>query len=79
MNKTYDIDIEMTASIGTVTVTNIVVAAVEKQTGRQVQDIRVKYDGDKFAGFDIVFDSKMKAQTNFKPTKEFIVNNFDEN
>ena len=79
MHKNYDIDIEITASIGTITVTNIVVAAVEKQTGRQVQDIRIKYDGDKFAGFDIVFDSKIKVPTNFKSTKEFIVNNFDEN
>lgn len=79
MNTTYDIDIEMTASIGLTTASNIIVAAVEKQTGRQVQDIKVKYNGDKFAGFDIVFDSKMKAQTHFKPSKEFIVTNFDEN
>lgn len=79
MNKTYDIDIEMTAVVSLTTATNIVVAAVEKQTGRQVQDIKVKYNGDKFAGFDIIFDAKLKSHHHLKPSKEFIVTNFDEN
>lgn len=78
MHKTYDIDIEMTATIGQNTVNHIVMAAVEQQTGRQISDIRVKYDGDKFAGYHITFNNK-KAPTKFKPSKEFIVNNFDEN
>jgi len=79
MPKTYDIDIEMTATIGTTTVSNMVVAAVERQTGRQVSDIRAKYDGDRFAGFDVVFDTKLKAVTAFTPAKGFIPMNFDEN
>jgi len=78
MNK-FDIDIEMTATIGANTVNHIVVAAIERQTGRQVSDIRVKYEGEKFAGYHITFDSKVKAPAKFKPSKEFIVTNFDEN
>lgn len=79
MNKQFDIDIEMTATIGANTVNHIIVAAVERQTGRQVSDIRVKYDGDKFSGYYITFDPKIKAPTKFTPSKEFIVNNFDDN
>lgn len=79
MNKKYEIDIEMTATIGITTATNIIVAAVERQTGKQVSDISVKYDGDKFAGFHLTFDSKIKPVTNFKPSKGFVPMNFDEN
>jgi hypothetical protein len=78
MFKNFDIDIEMTATISPTIATNIIVAAVERQTGRQVQDIRVKLDGDKFVGFSIKFDSKMKTQ-NLVPRNEFILNNFDDN
>lgn len=78
MYKNFDLDIEMTATISPTIVTNIIVAAVERQTGRQVQDISAKYDGDKFAGFSIKFDSKIKAP-NLVPSKEFIVNHFDDN
>jgi hypothetical protein len=78
MIRNFDIDIEMTASINPNTATNIIVAAVEKQTGKQVSDIRVKYDGDKFNGYSITFDPKIKTQ-NLVPSKEFIVSHFDEN
>ena len=79
MQTKFDIDIEMTATIGVNTATNIIVAAVERQTGQQISDISVKYDGDKFAGFNLTFDSKIKPKTNFVPTKGFIPMNFDEN
>ena len=79
MQKNFDIDIEMTATIGINTATNIIVAAVERQTGRQVSDISVKYDGDKFTGFHLTFDPKIKPANTFKPSKEFIPMNFDEN
>jgi hypothetical protein len=79
MNKQFDIDIEMTATIGPETANRIIVSAVERQTGRQVSDVRVKYDGDKFDGYYITFDPKLKSLHNFKPSKEFIVNNFDDN
>jgi|688.fasta_scaffold179012_4 hypothetical protein len=80
MTRNFDIDIETTASVNPDTVTNIIVAVVEKQTGRQVSDIRIKYDGDKFDGYSITFDPKIKSQSQnkFKPSKEFIVTNFDE-
>lgn len=78
MTRNFDIDIEMTASVSPNTVTNIIVAAVEKQTGKQVSDIRIKYDGDKFNGYSITFDPKIKSQNTFKPSKEFIATNFDE-
>ena len=77
MNKEFDIDIEMTASITDTVATNIIVAAIERQTGKQVSDIQVKYDGTKFAGFCISFDSKIKTKQPFKTTKEFILANFD--
>jgi hypothetical protein len=80
MTINFDIDIETTASVNPDTVTNIIVAVVEKQTGRQVSDIRIKYDEDKFDGYSITFDPKIKSQSQnkFKPSKEFIVTNFDE-
>ena len=78
MHKTYEIDIEMTASINSRVASNIIVAAVEKQTGRQVSDIKIKYDGDKFDGYTISFDPKLKTQSSFKPSKEFIATNFDD-
>ena len=80
MHKTYDIDIEMIGRVSNVVATNIIVAAVEKQTGRQVADIKVRYNGDKFDGFDIIFDPKLKVHHNVvKSTKEFIETHFDEN
>ena len=75
----YKFDIEMTAIVNDDVVRNMVVAAVERQTGRQVTDIRTKYDGNKFTGYDIVFDPKLKSYHNLRPSKEFILNNFDEN
>ena len=75
----YKFDIEMTAIVNDDVVRNMVVAAVERQTGRQVTDIRAKYDGNKFTGYDIVFDPKLKSHHNLRPSKEFILNNFDEN
>lgn len=79
MNHTFDIDIEMIGRISITATTNIIVAAVERQTGRQVSDIKARYNGEKFDGFDITFDPKLKSYQNFKPSKEFVVTNFDEN
>lgn len=78
MQKTYDIDIEMTATINPQVIGNIVVAAIEKQTGRQVSDIKIKYDGDKFDGYSITFDPKLKLPSSFSPSKEFIATYFDD-
>lgn len=70
----------MTASISETVAMDMIVSSIERQTGRQVTDIRVQYDGTKFQGFRVVFDPNEKSKVvPFKPTKEFIVTNFDEN
>lgn len=79
---THKFDIEMTANLSSEVAMNMVVAAVERQTGRQVTDIRAKYDGTRFDGFQLTLDPSTIATPKkyaFKPSKEFIVNNFDEN
>ena len=78
----HKFDIEMTANINSEVAMNMIVASVERQTGRQVIDIQVKYDGTKFDGFQVTLDPATTATPKrhaFKPSKEFIVNNFDEN
>jgi len=77
---THKFDIEMTASISETVAMDMIVAAVEKQTGKRVTDIRAKYDGTRFEGFYVVFDPLDKSKiVPFKPSKEFILNNFDDN
>lgn len=76
----HKFDIEMTANISDNVVRDMVVAAVEKQTGKRVTDIRTLHDGTKFNGYQITFDPNEKSKVvPFKPSKEFIVTNFDEN
>jgi hypothetical protein len=76
----HKFDIEMSAIISDSVVRDMVVAAVEKQTGKKVTDIRTSYDGTKFDGYQIIFDPNEKSKVvPFKPSKEFIVTNFDEN
>ena len=75
----HKFDIEMTANISDDVVRHMVVAAVEKQTGRQVTDIRTKYDGTKFDGYQVTLDPGTVAtpkKHSFKPSKEFIVETF---
>lgn len=75
----HKFEIEMSAVISDSIVRDMVVAAVEKQTGKKVTDIRTSYDGTKFNGYQITFDPAEKSKVvPFKPTKEFIVNNFDD-
>jgi len=77
----HKFDIEMTANITETVAMNMIVAAVEKQTGRQVSDIKLKYDGTKFDGFHVTFDAaNMLASTvkrPFVPSKEFIVTHYE--
>lgn len=73
----HKFDIEMTASINDTVAMNIIVAAVERQTGRQVTDIQVKYDGTRFDGFHVTLNSESAVKkAAFKPSKEFIVETF---
>jgi len=77
----HKFDIEMTASITETVALNMIVAAVEKQTGRQVSDIKLKYDGTKFDGFHVTFDAvNISADTvkrPFVPSKEFILTHYE--
>lgn len=66
----------MSATISDDITRDMVVAAVEQQTGKKVTDIRTVYDGTKFKGFEITFDSQSSSKTAFKPSKEFIVETF---
>ncbi len=73
----HKFDIEMTANINSEVAMNMIVAAVERQTGRSVTDIRVKYDGTRFDGFHVIFDATSKSKVvPIKPSKEFIVEHF---
>lgn len=77
----HKFDIEMTANITETVAMNMIVAAVEKQTGRQVSDINPKYDGTKFSGFHVTFDaaniSAATVKRSFIPSKEFIVTHYE--
>lgn len=66
----------MTANISSQIAMDMIVAAVEKQTGKQVTDIRIDYEGDKFIGFRIMLNSESIHKAAFKPSKEFIVETF---
>lgn len=72
----HKFDIEMSANISDSVVRDMVVAAVERQTGKKVTDIRASYDGTKFNGYQITFDPNSTNKTAFKPSKEFIVEKF---
>lgn len=75
----HKFDIEMTANISAEIAQQMIVAAVEKQTGRQVIDIHTKYDGTKFDGYQVILDPTAIAtpkKAAFKPSKEFIVETY---
>lgn len=76
----YKFNIEMSATINDTVAMDMVIAAIEKQTGKTVSNINPLYDGTRFNGFQVIFDSAVKSKVvPFKPSKEFIVTNFDEN
>ena len=76
----HKFDIEMTATISETVAMDMIVSVIQQQTGKQVIDIQVKNNGNKFEGFHVVFDPTEKSKVvPFKPSKEFIVTHFDEN
>jgi hypothetical protein len=76
----YKFDIEISATINDTVAMDMVIAAVERQTGKTIASINPSYDGTRFNGFQITFDSVAKPKVvPFKPSKEFIVTNFDDN
>ena len=77
MNHKFDIDVAMTATIDSKIVIDIITDVVEKQTGKKVSDIYPKYNGSVLESFHVVFDPQSSIKKHaFKPSKEFIVENF---
>jgi predicted sugar kinase len=77
MMKQYNFDIAMSANVSESVVQDMVTAIVEKQTGRQVKSIETNHNNGLFAGFTVIFDAHNKVRP-FVPTKEFVVQNWDE-
>lgn len=77
MPYNFKIDVSMTANIDADVVKNILIAAVERETGKQVTDITINIDKDKLIGVQVKFDPESNKPV-FKPTKEFITMNFGE-
>lgn len=77
MPYNFKIDVSMTANIDADVVKDILIAAVERETGKQVTDITINIDKDKLIGVQVKFDPESNKPV-FKPTKEFIPMNFGE-
>ena len=77
MPYNFKIDVEMTANIDAEVVNIIIVAAVERETGKQVTDIKVNIVEGELAGVSIRFDPESNKPV-FKPTSEFVPMNFGE-
>ena len=82
MHHKFDIDIEMTATIDSAMAMQMIKEVVEQQTGKTVTNIEPKYNGQSLNGFHVTFDPNSAPTTKksvFKPTREFILMNFDDN
>jgi hypothetical protein len=77
MPYNFKIDVSMTASIDAEVAKNIIIAAVERETGKQVTDIEVKIEEGELTGFHVKFDPESNKPV-FKPSTEFIPMNFGE-
>jgi hypothetical protein len=77
MPYNFKIDVSMTASIDAEVAKNIIIAAVERETGKQVTDIEVKIQEGELTGFHVKFDPESNKPV-FKPSTEFIPMNFGE-
>jgi hypothetical protein len=77
MPYNFKIDVEMTANIDAEVAKSIIVAAVERETGKQVTDIEVNIVEGELAGVSIRFDPESNKPV-FKPTSEFVPMNFGE-
>jgi hypothetical protein len=69
----YNFDIAMSATIPEQVVHEMVIKVVEQQTGKKVNKVVVTYDGTKFNGYQIFFDSAEPIKT----TKEFIADRYE--
>jgi hypothetical protein len=77
MPYNFKIDVEMTANIDAEVAKNIIVAAVERETGKQVTEIKVNIEQGELTGFSVRFDPESNKPV-FKPTSEFVPINFGE-
>jgi hypothetical protein len=77
MPYNFKIDVSMTANIDAEVAKSIIIAAVERETGKQVTDIEVKIEEGEFTGYNIKFDPESNKPV-FKPTSEFVPMNFGE-
>lgn len=77
MPYNFKIDVSMTAKIDAEVAKSIIVAAVERETGKQVTDIEVNIEEGELTGFDIKFDPESNKPV-FKPASEFVPMNFGE-
>ena len=77
MPYNFRIDVSMTANIDAEVAKSIIVAAVERKTGKQVTDIEVEIEEGEFTGYSIKFDPESNKPV-FKPASEFVPMNFGE-
>jgi hypothetical protein len=77
MPYNFKIDVEMTATIDAEVAKSIIVAAVERETGKQVTDIKIKIEDGELTGIHVKFDPEVNKPV-FKPSTEFIPMNFGE-
>lgn len=77
MPYNFKIDVEMTANIDAEVAKSIIIAAVERETGKQVTDIEVQLEEGQLTGYSVRFDPESNKPV-FKPTKEFVPLNFGE-
>ncbi len=75
----YKFDIAMSATVNKQVVQEMVITEIEKTVGKKVNKIVATYDGTEFTGYQVFFDADSKTTVvPIKPTKEFIVNNFQD-
>ncbi len=67
----------MTADVDAEVAKKILIAAVERETGKQVTNIEVRIEAGKLQGFHIQFDAESRKPV-FKPSKEFVPMDFGE-
>ena len=77
MPYNFKIDVSMTANIDAEVAKSIIIAAVERETGKQVTDIEVKIEEGELTGYNVRFDPESRKPV-FKPSSEFVPMNFGE-
>ena len=58
----HNFELAISTSLNANTVEQIIKDMVESRTGKKVEQITVRYDGTKFDGYDVYFESEMAAQ-----------------